>query len=278
MGGIGIQDAGQGADSSAAQTQDATQGAPAGAVNTDQAQNGAQAQEKLTPFHQHPDWQRMVRERNESRTAQDQMRQELQALRQSHQAAQRAGQASQVSPEEQQAIDALSTLLKKSPWGKTLLGLVDAAPHLIKGYQGVQQLTQTQQTGVINSSRREIGTLAQSAGLPHAAGDVDLYEDIVTGIIGRDPEALQRFQQGDTSVVGDAFKKFTDGFAATLRRGPTAALVDTKLKTKQLPPRPAGGAAGPAAPEKLKPGDDPRQFAANMGKRARAMLSELLPG
>ena len=240
------------------------------------AQPGSPAADKLTPFHQHPDWQRMVRDRNDANARAHQLEQRLRQLETTPRTP-----GTPRTPEEQRAradaLQALNDLVGDDPKWKAVLALAQHGPQIVQGLQGVQNLTRAQQDGLVRGARTELSSLAKEAGLPHTGDALDTIEDIVTGIIGRDPDAMQKFQQGDTSVVSAAFKKLADGFVANLRRSSTATLVDTKNKVRQLPPVSRGGPAGPAAPAKLEPGKE-REYEAGLHKSARARLAELLTG
>lgn len=223
------------------------------------------APEKLTPFHQHPDWQRMVRERNDARTQLQQFQQELQALK-----AQQP-QPTGPSQDEMAAAEALLKLMDMHPELKMIRALAKSAPQIVQGYQGVQQLTKAQQENLYRAGRNEIESLAKAADLPTSGDSVDHLEEMVTGVIRRDDGLTERFQQGDISAVREAFNKVANGFVANLRRAPVAALADTKDKTKKLPPAPRGSAAGPEAPAKPEPGKE-REYASSLHKRAMEML------
>ena len=186
-------------------------------------QPGAQPEtpaEPQVPFHQHPRWQELMRERAELRTSNGQLSQQVQTLTQAVQQMQRNAPTQGTPPNEEyvKAADALLKIMEVNPRLKTLLGLADAAPKLNEGYQSVQQLQQAQNTALLRSGRNEISSLATKAGLPSSDEDIDLLEEMVAGVIRRTPGAEQRFRQGDLAVVGDAFKKISEGFVANLRR------------------------------------------------------------
>ena len=240
------------------------------------AQNGTPPAEAQVPFHQHPRWQELMRERAELRTSNTQLTGQVQQLTQAVQQMQQNAPRQGTPPNEEyvKAADALLKIMEVNPKLKALLGLADAAPQLFKGYQGVQDLTQAQTQALLRSGRTEISSLATKAGLPASDEDIDHLEEMVAGVIRRTPGAEERFRQGDLSVVNDAFKKITDGFVANLRRPAAAQLADTKNKVQRLPPAPRGGLPGGAAPPKLEAGKE-RQYEQSLHQKAMDMLSSL---
>lgn len=232
-------------------------------VNTDQGQPTYRS------FSEHPDWQRMVRERNDARTSLQQMQQRLQQL---EGAARPAPATGQPSAEETAAAEALHKLMNLHPELKQLLALAKAGPQLVRGYQGVEALTRSQQDNLVRSGRSEVVSLAKAAQLPTSEHAIDLMEEMVVALVRRDADATEKFLNGDLQPVRDAFKRVTEGFIADVRRQPAATLADTKNKTTRLPPAPrSGGAAGPEAPAKLEPGKE-REFASALHRRAMEML------
>ena len=254
-------------------------GTSAGTLNTDTAQTGAQTQSQFVPFSRFKEVNDRAGALERSHAAVVQRAAQLERRLQQLETVKPAGTPR--TPEEQRAradaLQALNDLVGDDPKWKAVLALAQHGPQIVQGLQGVQNLTRAQQDGLVRGARTELSSLAKEAGLPHTGDALDTIEDIVTGIIGRDPDAMQKFQQGDTSVVSAAFKKLADGFVANLRRSSTATLVDTKNKVRQLPPVSRGGPAGPAAPAKLELGKE-REYEAGLHKTARARLAELLTG
>jgi len=228
------------------------------------------------PFHQHPRWIERQREIEGLRTTNLNLTQQLTQLQQTVQQMQRNAPAQGTPPNEEyvKAADALLKIMEVNPRLKAMLGLADAAPQLMKGYQGVQDLTQAQTTALLRSGRQEISTLATKAGLPADDDSVDLLEEMVAGVIRRTPGAQAKFLQGDLAPVGEAFKKISDGFVANLRRPASASVVQTKDKVRGLPPAPRGGLPGGAAPPKLDPAN-PRKYEQDLHKLGTDMLSSL---
>ena len=240
------------------------------------AQDGVQAETKLPPFHEHPRFQELIAQNREFKAQNSQLSQQVQQLTQSVQQMQRNAPQNGTPPNEEyvKAAEALLKIMEVNPRLKAMLGLADAAPQLMQGYQGVQQLTQAQTTALLRSGRQEITTLATKAGLPASDEHVDLLEEMVAGVIRRTPGAEERFRQGDLTTVQEAFKKITEGFVAELRRPASASLAQTKAKVQGLPPAPRGGLPGSAAPAKLEPGKE-RAYEQSLHQRAMDMLSNL---
>ena len=244
-------------------------------VDGQQTQADAQSADQR-PFHEHPRFQELIAQNRDFKTQNGQLSQQVQqltqAVQQMQQQAPRGGQPP--SEEYTKAADALLKIMEVNPRLKALLGLSDAAPQLIKGYQGVQDLTQAQSTALLRSGRQEISSLAAKANLATDDDSVDLMEEMVAGVIRRTPGAEERFRQGDLSTVGDAFKKIQDGFIANLRRPAAASVLQTKDKVRGLPPAPRGGLPGGSAPAKLEPGKE-RAFEQSLHQKAMDMLANL---
>lgn len=228
------------------------------------------------PFHKHPRFQEIIRQNQDFRAQNGQLTTQVNQLTQAVQQLQqnRPQQGEQPNAEFVRAAEALIQIMQVNPRLKALLGLADAAPQLVKGYQGVQSLTQVQQSNLLRSGRNEISSLASKAGLPADDESVDLLEEMVAGVIRRTPGAEARFRQGDMGTVSEAFKKIQDGFVANLRRPAAASVAQTKDKVRNLPPAPRGGLPGTPAPAKIEPGKE-RQYEQSLHQKAVDMLSSL---
>ena len=262
---------------------DATAGSSAAEGTSADSSAGTQITDQVAgkepPFHLHPRWQelqgqsRQLKEQNATLTQQAAQLQER--LARLEEAARPKGEAPS-----QEYIDAAAALMKvmeANPKLKTLLSLSDAAPHLMRGYQGVQELTQAQQAGLFRQARAQVKELATKEGLPSDEDSLNLLEEMVAGMIRRDRDAHKKFLDGDVSVIGDVFDKIQKGFLSTLRREASVNLTTTKNNVKRLPPVSRGGAAGPEAPPKLEPGKE-REFEKSLMKQGSAMLERLLTG
>lgn len=227
------------ADSPAA---DATQADPsAGTQNT--GING-QPTEASVPFHQHPRWQQMMAERNQSRQTIAELQQRLQQIDQRTQP-----QPSPRDPSRVQAGDALRELIAEHPELKGLLDAPKYGEEITKLNQLVQGLVQTQQRAQVTAGRAPIAEAASKHGLD--AGRLERY---VVGSLLDDPQALARYRAGDPSVVTEVLKDFEDNVSGKLSRPTAIATAQTKLTTRNLPPRSAVGTPpGQAAPDVFDP-------------------------
>ena len=241
-------------------------------------QNTEQPAGKEPPFHLHPRWQELqTRLRNQDTaltTATQRSEQLAEQVRQLEMAT-KPGDAP--TREYIDAAEALLKVMEANPKLKMLLSLSDAAPHLIRGYQGVQDLTKAQQEGLFRQARSQVRDLAGKAELPVDEDSINLIEEMVAGVIRRDADAHKKFLGGDTSVIGEAFDKVQKGFLSTLRREASVNLARNKENVRRLPPVTRGGAAGPEAPLKLVPGKE-REYEKNMLKQAAEMLEQRLTG
>ena len=262
---------------------DATAGSSAAEGTSADSSAGTQITDQVAgkepPFHLHPRWQEL---QGQSRLKDQKIEHLTQYAAQIQERLTRLEEASRPKGEapSQEYIDAAAALMKvmeANPKLKTLLSLSDAAPHLMRGYQGVQELTQAQQAGLFRQARAQVKELATKEGLPSDEDSLNLLEEMVAGMIRRNGDAHKKFLDGDVSVIGDVFNKIQKGFLSTLRREASVNLTNTKNNVKRLPPVSRGGAAGPEAPPKLEPGKE-REFEKSLMKQGSAMLERLLTG
>jgi predicted RNase H-like nuclease (RuvC/YqgF family) len=214
------------------------------------------------PFHQHPRWQQLMRERAQER-------QELAQLRAAAQRwqSQPQGQPPPLSPEEQQAIQALRRLQSLDPESAKQQQRIEQLERML---QSVQQY---QQTALTTQGRGQLQQMASEAGLPTDAKSLAIIENAVTVFLADNPEAVQRFRNADLSVLKDAFSEFDKTFVSKLRREQQAATAQTKLNmTRTVPPRPTGGTPGPAAMPKAEDVGE-RAFLRQLSERASQRLA-----
>lgn len=259
------------ADSSTADTVQ-QQGTSAGTQNTDQPPA------KEPPFHLHPRWQelqgRLKNQDTALATANQRAEQLAERLRQFETAAKPGAQPSE---EYVAAAQALLKVMESDPRLKTLLSLSDAAPHLMRGYQGIQRLSEAQQRTLMTQGRSRVNEAAAKAGLPTDERALQHIEEMVAGAIRRNQGLAQRFKEGDMSAVDEAFKDIEEGLLQVMRRAAGQDLKQTKDMTKRLPPVPTGGSPGKEAPPKLEEGKE-REFERTMHDSAIKRLESLLRG
>lgn len=196
-------------------------------------------------------------------------------------AAQHRGQGLTAEQQRQylEAGDALEQILAAHPRLKALMGLMQHAPKLIEGYQGVSQLTEVQAQRHTMAAREAVRGLAEQAGLPITGDQGRKYLDRLTRLVAMEVRAIeggeQRYEQGDLSVLTEAFQGVLADFVNHTRREANASLATTKTRTKALPPAATHGTApGEPAPPKLVPGKE-REFEEAMHARARKLLASL---
>jgi len=225
---------------------------------------------QYTDFSKHPDWQRMVGERQSDRQTIQQLRQEMQQLRQAS-----APKPTAPAPEYVEAGDALLKVLEAHPKLKALLGLMDKAPQYEQGFQHVQGLLEHRNTLTVQAGHEMIRQLAKD--LPQEiTGSEEGFaalEDLVTGLFTRNPELAQRFLRGDRQAVAEAYAKLDKAFLGPLRKPALTAVQATKDQVRRLPPRAAGGAPGQPAPWKFDP-DDPKGSADKLHALAGKRFAE----
>ncbi len=211
--------------------------------------NGHPAQAE-GPFHQHPRWQQMLRERNEARAQAAQHGQSLQQLQQELAILKRQAQAPAGSPEEQfqsqQAIAALTKLFDGDPKLKRLLDLAEHADRLLQTPDAIQQFGHSQAETQRRSAVTHIRGLAEKAGLDTDDESLGWLVAAVRQAALRLPDARQRYDSGDLGVLDDAFKQIHGKWFGPRPTAP--AIVAAKRSTSNLPPRPAGGSINRDAP------------------------------
>ncbi len=264
------------ADSSPATDQ--AQPTPAGAQNTEQqpGQNGqpAPTQGQTVPYER---LQQIAHQNQQFRTelakAQGRIQQMEAQLKQNAQA-----NGGQVSPEDaqsyQQAWTAMEKILMATPRGQKLLQMADQAEQL----QGVSSNVKSMQEAQLRTMERQgvnrIHELADKEQLPKDKDSRSVFIKLVESLALTIPSARERFAAGDLTLLDEAFEKAKPLLAHIKREGQTQVL-DTKNRTRQLPPASRGGAAGPAGLPKFDPNkDDPRAYQSALAKAATAMLNE----
>jgi len=220
-------------------------------------------------FHEHPDWQSMVRSRREDRQAMEAMRRELAEFKQARQQSPDAP----LSQEETQAIQVLKKLMARDPELAAALGLAKQLPQFQQRFQGMDQLQAQAARAHTHAAKSAIKELAATAGLKTDDESMDILVPMVAGAAARMPDGNERYSNGDLSVFSEAFNKIKP-WLENLRKPADAAVAQTKFKTKTLPPAPRGSAAGSPAPVKAT-AENAREVEADMHRRAKDMLAGL---
>lgn len=226
-------------------------------------------------FHEHPDWQRMVRERATDRVEREQMQRELQEHRAWRQEQERAARGPQRSAEEQnqrlQARQAIKELLGEDDDWKALQQIKEKFGQLEQGYQGVQKLSEAQLRAQTNQARDYVKQIAEKANLSTDSEALSVLMPAVVGAVRRIPNGEARYEQGDMTVLNEALDKVKTYLVSKAQRETATGVLQTKQTTQRLPPRPSGGAVGQEAPPALEPGKE-RQFLAGLHRRAGAVF------
>lgn len=226
------------------------------------------------PFHQHPRWiqrekQWEEREGNYKRYVQT-LTDRIAALE--------TKPAAAVTPNEEreyaEAAQAIKRIFERDPDLKAFYESRNRLPQLEEGYANVGQMQAQARSQQAQTARTHIGQLVKDAGIDVPAAKMQHVVRLVAGAAMQLPNGNVRYDSGDLSVLDEAFEE-VKGFIEDLRKGTTATVAQTKAKTKNLPPAPRGGPAGPAAPEGIKPGEE-RAFQTNLHKKGLALLKERL--
>ena len=163
--------------------------------------------------------------------------------------------------ERREALHALKELIGADDDLKSLLDLAKNSKKLTDAAEGVSHLTAQQQRAQVQGAAKHVATLAKEAGLPSDPKFLTRLTRLVAMEAQGLPDGDARFDAGDFSVLDEAFATVKGDFASA-RREAVASLASTKQQLQRtVPPRPAGGASGPAAPPTLEPGPDgPRKL------------------
>lgn len=268
-----VVDAGTGGSSTAAT--DAGADTSAGTQNTGaQAAAQQQQQTKEPPFHEHPRFKEVIGQNRIYKQQIETLARELQALKAAAQPKPGADRAPEDQFQRSQAAAALKELIGEDPDLKALLTLAKMAPQIDAGLRRLNDLSQHQQRAVISTAHDMIRALATKNQLSEE--HFDYFEDLITGVLSRDPGLTQRFQTGDRKAIEEAWEKISP-FISALRKPAAAALTKTKANVLNLPSRPGGGVPGQPAPFKVDP-DKPRESTAALHALAEKALAERSAG
>lgn len=266
-------------EDSPSSTTAATADTSAGTKNTDTTQPGATA---TTPREQFVPYARFQEVNGRAKTLETTVGQLTQRLEAFERKAQGPGLTDEQRFEYQKAGNALKSVIAEHPELKGLLKLAEHAETLLQGHQTVGQLNKAQQQTATRQGVAHIANLAKSAGMTEPQ-QLKRIEHLVAAEVASNPELAQRYISGDLSALDDAFKAVDSDFLGHMRRQAQTTVLDTKNKTRQLPPVSRGGAPGADAPPTLKPEDrgNPdkvRAYERSLGEQAKATLRRLVPG
>lgn len=187
---------------------------------------------------------------------------------------QQAAQQGGLNPQDQQtyreAATAIKQILAADPELKSLLEMAKSGPQ----WQGTQQTVQSLRDAQLRSMEQQgvsrILSYADQEGLPKDEASRKIFVKLVESMALTIPQAKERFAQGDLTLIDEAMDLAKPLLAHVKREGQTQ-LLDTKTKTRNLPPVSRGSAAGPPGLPKLDP-DNPRAFADAIHKAAAQHL------
>lgn len=196
--------------------------------------------------------------------------QQMEALQQK--ASQQGGQLSaQDQQTYQQAWTAIEQIFMASPKGQKLMRMADQAEKYDGLATNFQSMQNAQLRGLEQQGVARIVQFADQEGLPKDPGLRTIFVKTVESMALTIPQARERFAQGDLTLIDEAIALAKPLLDHLKREGQTQ-LLDTKQKTRNLPPAPRGSAAGPPGLPKMEPGKE-REFANALHQRASDMLS-----
>lgn len=227
---------------------------------------------QMKGFHEHPDWQRMVKSRQEDRAAMQQMQSRIMAFEKAQQQAQQRPDAP-LSQEESAALQTLKKLMLRDPEMAAALGLAKRSGEFDQRFQAYDRSQSAAAMAHQNAAKSYIKELASSNNL---AVDDKFLNTYLIPMVAKAAMGLEngdaRFQSGDMSVLDEAFKDVM-GFISHLRKPAEQQIAQTKAKLRTLPQVARGAAAGQPAMPKAEAGKE-REFEAALHAKAKAMLGE----
>ncbi len=240
-----------------------------GADTSAATQNTGTPAPSQVPFHEHPRWQQLMQERTTDRQQMAQMRAQLEHFqRQAQQAAQQAQQSGQRQPT-QDEMDAARRIRELQSYDPEYAKQQQRLDQLERRYE---QMMQQQRTALTTQGHSALNRMASEAGLPTDAKSLRVLENAVTVYLADNPEAVQRFNAHDLSVLDDAFKEFNTSFLGKARRESVAGVATTKAAAAAIPTPPRnGGLPGPAAPPKVTAGNE-GEIRSGMREKFRSLL------
>jgi hypothetical protein len=190
----------------------------------------------------------------------------------SQKAQQQGGLSTEDQRTYQEAAAALKQIFSADPELKQLLEMMKNGQQLLGTQQTVQSLRDAQLRQMEQQGVQRILAYADQEGLPKDESSRKVFVKLVESMALTIPQAKERFAQGDLTLLDEAFDLAKPLLAHVKREGQTQ-LLDTKTKTRQLPPAPRGSAAGPPGLPKLDP-SNPRAFASALHTAAAQHLSQ----
>ena len=182
---------------------------------------------------------------------------------------QKAQQQGGLNPTDQNqyrdAAQAIKEIFKADP---ELKGLLDSG----QTQQTVKSLQEAQMRSLEQQGIQRILKSADEAGLPQTENVRHVFIKAVEGMATTIPNYRQRFAQGDLTLLDEAIELAKPLLDQLKREGQTQ-LLDTKNRTRQLPPAPRGGAAGPPGLPKLDP-NNPRAYESALHAAAAQHLGQ----
>jgi hypothetical protein len=195
-------------------------------------------------------------------------------LQQMEQLSQKAQTQGGLSTEDQRTYQEAATALKQifsaDPELKQLLELMKNGQQWQGTQQTVQSLRDAQLRQMEQQGVQRILSYADSEGLPKDEASRKIFVKLVESMALTIPQAKERFAAGDLTLIDEAMDLAKPLLAHVKREGQTQ-LLDTKQKTRNLPPAARGSAAGPPGLPKLDP-NNPRPFESALHKAASDML------
>jgi hypothetical protein len=213
----------------------------------------------------------VIGQNQQLRQAVAQMQGRIQQMESLSQKAQtRGGLSAEDARTYQEAATALKQIFSADPELKTLLEMMKNGQQLMGTQQTVQSLQQAQLRQMEQHGVQRILSAADTENLPKDDNFRRVLVKTVEALALTIPQAKERFAQGDLTVLDEAFE-LAKPFLAQIKREGQTQLLDTKNRTRQLPPAPRGSAAGPPGLPKLDP-NNPRAFESALHQAAAKHL------
>lgn len=189
---------------------------------------------------------------------------------------QKAQQQGGLSPTDQgqyrEAADAIKQIFKSDPELASLLNGSQHQKQMEETQKTLTEMRSAQMRTIEQRGVQQIEEFLNREGVPKEEAARKVFIKLVESMALTIPQAKERFAQGDLTLLDEA-AELTKPLLAHLKREAQTQLLDTKNRTRSLPPASRGGAAGPPGLPKLDP-NDPRAYQSALAKAATAMLND----
>ena len=247
----------------------------AGTQNTEPiaGTNGTVAPQPTEQSIPYARFREVIQQNQQLRGSVSEMQGRLKQMETLQEKAQTQGGLSQTDQEAyRQAAVALKQIIDADPELKAWREAMQGSKQAMDMQHTVQSMREAQIRSVERQGVNRIHELADEAQLPKDTKSRQVLVALVDSLAAKMPQGRDRFAAGDLTIFDDAFEQAKPLLDLIKREGQTQ-LIDTKAKTRQLPPGPRGSAAGPPGLPKLDPAN-PRAYESALHQAATKLLHD----